>query len=111
MCMFGTRSFPIRSQPSFTLPTRAMTTQPDCLNCGAPLGAEYCAACGQRAVDPDAPTWHVLKEAVSDATDFDGRAIRTLRALVSPGLLTLEFLRGRRAPYLGPLKLFLLAGT
>jgi len=88
-----------------------MTTHPDCLNCGAPLGTEYCAACGQKAVDPRASTWHAVKEAVSDATDLDGRAFRTTRALVSPGRLTLEFLHGRRAPYLGPIKLFLLAGT
>ena len=87
------------------------TTQPGCLNCDAPLRGEYCAACGQQAVDPHASTWHVVKEAVSDATDFDGRAVRTMRALVSPGRLTLEFLRGRRAPYVGPFKLFLLAGT
>jgi hypothetical protein len=53
----------------------------------------------------------VIKEAVSDATDVDGRAVRTIQALVSPGRLTLEFLRGCRAPYLGAFKLFLLAGT
>ena len=87
------------------------TTQPGCLNCGATLRSEYCPACGQQAVDPYASTWHVVKEAVSDAADLDGRAVRTMRALVSPGRLTLDFLLGRRAPYLGPFKLFLLAGT
>jgi hypothetical protein len=62
-------------------------------------------------VDPDAPTWHVLREALAEATDVDGRLARTARALAAPGRLTLEFLRGRRAPYLGPVKLALLAGT
>lgn len=88
-----------------------MTTDQRCLNCGAPLSSDYCPACGQQAVDPHASTWHVVKEAVSDATDVDGRAVRTIRALVVPGRLTVEFLRGRRAPYLGPFKLFLLAAT
>lgn len=68
-------------------------------------------ACGQTAVDLSAPTWHVVREALADVTDVDGRVVRTLRALSSPGRLTAEFLCGRRAPYLGPLKIFVLAGT
>lgn len=84
---------------------------PTCLSCGAPLVGAYCAACGQRTVDLAAPTWHVLREALADATDLDGRVLRTLRTATVPGRLTAEFLRGRRAPYLGPVKLFLLAGA
>lgn len=67
--------------------------------------------CGQQSVDLAAPTWNVIREALADATDLDGRVLRTIRSLGSPGRLTVEFLRGRRAPYIGPLKLFLLAGT
>lgn len=81
------------------------------MNCGATLTGIYCSECGQRSVDLAAPTWHVMKDAVTDAIDFDSRAVRTARALGSPGRLTIDFLRGRRAPYVGPLKLFLLAGT
>ena len=81
-----------------------------CLNCGAALIGAYCAECGQHSVDLAAPTWHVLKEALTDAIDLDGRAFLTARALGTPGRLTAEFLRRRRAPYLGPIKLFLLAG-
>jgi Protein of unknown function (DUF3667) len=77
-----------------------------CLNCAAPVNGAFCAACGQHAVDLNASTWHVLREALGDATDLDGRVARTARALLSPGRLTLEFLRGRRVPYVGPLKLF-----
>ena len=84
---------------------------PACLNCGAALAGEYCAACGQQAVDLAAPTWRVLREAMMEATDLDGRVPRTLRGLATPGHLTAEYLQGRRAPYVGPLKLFLLAGT
>jgi hypothetical protein len=84
---------------------------PLCLNCGASLAGAYCAACGQPKVDLDAPTLHVLRDALSDVTDFDGRVLRTVRAMGTPGRLTLEFLRGRRAPYLSPLKLFLIVGT
>jgi hypothetical protein len=81
------------------------------LNCGAPLTHLYCAACGQHRVDLAAPTWHLLRDALSDATDLDGRILRTVRALASPGKLTIDFLRGRREPYIGPAKLFLTAGA
>jgi Protein of unknown function (DUF3667) len=82
-----------------------------CLNCGASLAGIYCTACGQRAVDLTATTWHVVREALEEAIDFDSRALRTAKALASPGRLTIEFLHGRRVSYLGPLKLFLLAGS
>lgn len=82
-----------------------------CLNCGAALDAAYCSACGQGDVDPAAPTWHVVRDAISEAVDVDGRALRTARAIASPGRLTIEFLRGRRMPYVGPLKLFVIAGA
>jgi len=101
----------LESARAALLPPDAITVERRCLSCGAPIRSEYCPACGQQAVDPHASTWHVVKEAISDATDVDGRAVRTIRALVVPGRLTAEFLRGRRAPYLGPFKLFLLAGT
>ena len=86
-------------------------SETECLNCAAPLGGAYCSACGQRAVDLAAPTWVVVREGVSEAIDLDGRVLNTLRALVAPGRLTADFLRGRRAPYLGPLKLFFAAGA
>lgn len=58
-----------------------------------------------------APTWQLVREAFADATELDGRLLRTLRAVPHPGRLTLEYLQGRRIPYLGPLKLFLSAGA
>ena len=53
----------------------------------------------------------MLRDALSEAIDFDGRVLRTVRAMATPGRLTLEFLRGRRVPYLSPLKLFLVVGA
>jgi len=91
--------------------TDVPVTATACLNCGAPLAAEHCGACGQRAVDLGESTWHTIREALSDAFDFDGRVLRTVRALKTPGQLTVEFVRGRRVPYVGPLKLFLFAGA
>lgn len=82
-----------------------------CLNCGAPLAGRWCAECGQEAVDLAAPSWVVIRDAVGEALDVDGRLLRTARALVDPGALTVAHAHGRRAPYVGPLKLFLVAGA
>jgi hypothetical protein len=51
-----------------------------------------------------------LAEALANFTSLDGRALRTLRALGNPGLISAQYLAGCRRPYLGPVPLFLLIG-
>jgi len=52
--------------------------------------------------------WHFTQEAFEDLTHADSRLWRTLGALLfKPGYLTREFLEGRRARYLPPLRLYL----
>ena len=83
-----------------------------CLNCGAELQGRFCHACGQRV----APAFPTLREMIVDAwqelTIFDGRLARTVWLLVRhPGMLALEYLSGRRATYLPPLRLYLVASV
>jgi hypothetical protein len=80
-----------------------------CASCGTPLAGEDCHACGERVRTPeDLSLRHSVREFVDDLFDMDSRALRSLRLLVfSPGLLTLEQIRGRRRPYLGPLRMYL----
>jgi hypothetical protein len=50
-----------------------------------------------------------LRRVFARVFDADNRLYRSLRTLVlRPGGLTVEFLRGRRRPYLGPIQLFAL---
>ena len=81
-----------------------------CANCGAQLTGAYCAACGQkRLVDADRRFGHLLREFVSAATDLDGRFWRSVGALLfRPGLLSRDYIDGRRARWLSPISLFLL---
>ena len=81
----------------------------NCTNCGAILVGAYCQACGQkRFVESDRRFGHLLRQFVEGATDVDGRVWRTLRALVfRPGLLSLEYIEGRRARWIAPISLFL----
>jgi hypothetical protein len=80
-----------------------------CPNCALELRGLYCSACGQRRIDPSDLS---ARRFVNDLADevgtlgFKFRTLHTLRALLTPGLLTSEFLAGRRQPYLSPLKLY-----
>jgi Protein of unknown function (DUF3667) len=79
-----------------------------CDNCGAPVPRRYCGNCGQRLEPPVHSLWHFAKLATEDLTHADSRVWRTLAALLfRPGRLTAEFLAGRRARYLPPVRLYL----
>jgi hypothetical protein len=79
-----------------------------CDNCGAPVSARYCGACGQRLEPPVHSLWQFLQVAAEDLTHADSRLWRTLAALLfRPGYLTAQFLAGRRASYLPPVRLYL----
>lgn len=81
-----------------------------CLNCGADLHGAFCSHCGQRAIAAY-PTIHELAgDAWRELSGYDGRFARTLKILFRrPGALTLEVLQGRRASYISPVRLYLVA--
>lgn len=79
-----------------------------CANCGAPLGGEFCAACGQRNEPHVHTLGHFAAEAFESVTHADSRLWRTLGyLLVKPGRLSRDFFSGRRARYLPPFRLYL----
>ncbi len=64
--------------------------------------------CGQRDLDLQRPFRNLVAELIKETFDVDGRAWRTAKALFRhPGLLTQEFLAGRRRTYTPPLRLYL----
>ena len=83
-----------------------------CENCGEEVTQRYCGACGQRLEPPVHTLWHFTRVAAEDLTHADSRLWRTLGALLfKPGFLTAEFLAGRRARYLPPLRLYLVVSV
>jgi hypothetical protein len=79
-----------------------------CANCGAPLNGAFCQACGQKALGPVVSLHEFLHEAFEEFAHVDGKIVRTLRLLLSkPGMLTKEFLEGRRVHYISPIRLYL----
>ncbi|MDX1547662.1 MAG: DUF3667 domain-containing protein, partial [Rhodothermales bacterium] len=78
-----------------------------CGNCEAPLAGPYCAQCGQPARDRIVPFRQFLRGLVRDFFSFDTRFFRTLwPLLVRPGYLTTEYVAGRRARYMPPIRLY-----
>jgi hypothetical protein len=79
-----------------------------CHNCGIRLTGPYCSACGQRAL-PLSLTFHdFFHEFTQELLNVDGRIFQTIRRLLlSPGFLTREYLQGRRARWMAPLRLYL----
>ncbi|TVS11930.1 MAG: DUF3667 domain-containing protein, partial [Wenzhouxiangella sp.] len=81
-----------------------------CASCGAKLSGPWCSHCGERARKPeDVRLREYLGELVDALTNLEGRFLGSLRALAfRPGLLTTEFMAGRRVHWMRPLHLFLL---
>ena len=106
---FGDRA----TEESRVLPHReefvhgAISTE-NCLNCGEVLTGQHCSHCGQPAKVRVLSLWGLVRDVIGDLFNADSRVWRTLVPLAfRPGLLTQEFLRGRRASYTPPFRMYL----
>lgn len=81
-----------------------------CQNCGHMVEERYCPNCGQLAASFHRPIASLVGETISDTFTFDGRLARTLPVLLfRPGRLTKNYTAGKRARYVPPFRLFLIA--
>src|SRR5438093_5278743 len=81
-----------------------------CENCGAQLTGNYCAQCGQAAVDYRRSFRHVVADVLESFLNWDSKFFTTIALLVlKPCRLTNAFLAGNRVRYVNPLRLYLLA--
>jgi len=81
---------------------------PQCRNCQTEIDNAYCPTCGQRNIDFERPIWNLIGDVVKETFELDGRAALTLKTLFRhPGMLTDEFLAGRRRSYTPALRLYL----
>jgi hypothetical protein len=82
-----------------------------CRNCSEPLTGRFCAACGQEDA-ADLPFGRALRDLAGDLLDLDSRFWLTLKLLVArPGFLSAEYLAGRRARYIAPMRLYLVSSV
>jgi hypothetical protein len=78
-----------------------------CLNCNAEIYGRYCHQCGQENIEPKETAWGLVTHFFYDITHFDGKFFSSLRYLIlKPGFLSKEYIRGRRASYLHPIRMY-----
>jgi hypothetical protein len=83
-----------------------------CANCGSAGSGRFCGECGQRRDVHLHSVGHFVGEAAEVLTHADSSVWRTFVPLLTkPGFLTREFLAGRRARYLQPFRLYLIASV
>ncbi|MET0647748.1 MAG: DUF3667 domain-containing protein [Pyrinomonadaceae bacterium] len=86
----------------------ARAVQAACPECGETIPERFCTRCGEKRVEErDYSLRHYVAEALNVFANLESPIPRSFFALVfRPGLLTVEYLAGRRKRYLKPLQLF-----
>ena len=79
-----------------------------CKNCGATAQGNYCQQCGQATHLHVPSAREFLHEFIAHYVALEGKLWKSLALLIAkPGLLTCEYIEGRRVRYLEPLRLYL----
>lgn len=87
-------------------------SEKNCLNCNAQVMGRYCHICGQENIEPKESVWHLVSHFFQDITHFDGKFFSSLKLLITkPGFLSREYMAGRRASYLNPVRMYVFASA
>ena len=79
----------------------------NCLNCSAEIQGRYCGICGQENTEPQESILDIFSHFFNDITHFDGKFFSSVKYLFTkPGFLSAEYMRGRRASYLIPVRMY-----
>ncbi|MBT1709740.1 DUF3667 domain-containing protein [Fulvivirgaceae bacterium PWU5] len=79
----------------------------NCLNCGAEVTRKFCPECGQENIELRDSFVHVVGHFISDYLHYDSKFFKGLLPLFTkPGYLTRQYLEGKRASNIHPLRLF-----
>ncbi len=80
----------------------------NCLNCMSEVQGRYCHVCGQENIETKESVWDLVSHFFRDITHFDGNFFSTVKYLViKPGFLSREYMIGRRASYVNPVRLYI----
>ena len=81
----------------------------ECANCGGLRAGEYCAACGQRAVQGRLTVPGIAQQVAHDVLNVDrGILFTALELTRRPGDAIRDYVDGKRVRYTGPVKYFVL---
>ena len=81
-----------------------------CANCGTDLTGKFCHQCGQKQIHRhEFSLKHFVGHVVHEITHFDSnKVLKTfLTLLFRPGVLTSEYLAGKKGSYINPIRIYL----
>ena len=79
-----------------------------CLNCSTEIQGRFCHKCGQENLEPKETVGHLITHFFQDITHFDGKFFSTVKYLMTrPGFLSKEYMLGRRASYVNPIRMYI----
>lgn len=96
-------------------PSRKAALRPDavpghCANCGTKLQGPVCHHCGQLDDEFHRPVRGLAGEIIEGLFALDGRVARTIpNLLLRPGRITRAYLKGQRARFMPPFRLYIIA--
>lgn len=84
-----------------------------CVSCSAHLQGDFCSRCGEKRAElRDLRLRRFLRDSAESFFNLDATAWRSFGALIRrPGLLTAEYVAGRRKPWLSPIQVFLIVNV
>lgn len=83
-------------------------TEHNCLNCGHHVEEHFCTHCGQENIEVREDAFHMLTHAVADYFHFESKFFSTIKPLlVKPGMLTKEYVSGKRVSFIHPIRLYI----
>jgi hypothetical protein len=76
-----------------------------CANCGADVGKQYCASCGQKGGTVRLDLWTLMQTGFRALLEFDNKIWRTIVGLTkNPGQVALDYISGARVAFVNPIK-------
>jgi len=101
---------PVRARRSRPAALRTDVPEGLCANCETTLEGPVCHQCGQVADQYHRPVRGLISELIEGVFALDGRVARTLPALLLwPGKITRAYLKGQRARFMPPFRLYIIA--
>ncbi|MEJ7557757.1 MAG: DUF3667 domain-containing protein [Pedobacter sp.] len=79
-----------------------------CLNCGSYVEKHYCSDCGQPNIELKESFWGFIGHSIAHYFHFDSKFFQTISPLLTkPGMVTLDYIAGKRARYINPVNLYI----
>lgn len=76
------------------------------------MQGRFCQVCGQENIEPKETLWGLVSHFFQDITHFDGKFFSTGKLLIRrPGFLPKEYISGRRARYLHPIRMYVFSSA